>query len=87
MQIHEVFHIWGEGFPGSVCNVGDLGSIPGLGRSPEGRRGNLLRILAWRIPMDRGAWWATLHGVSKELDVPERLSRNTLVIKISCFIN
>ena len=60
---------WG-GFPGSVCNVGALGSIPGLGRSPEGRHGNPLRTLAWRIPtwripMDRGAWWATLHGVSK----------------------
>ena len=30
-------------------------------------------ILAWRIPMDRGAWWATVHGVS-ELDTTERLS-------------
>jgi len=45
------------GFPGgsvskeSTCNAGDLGSIPGLGRSPGGGRGNL----AWRIPMDTGA--------------------------------
>ena len=71
MQIHEAFHIWGEGFPGSVCNVGDLGLISGLGRSPEGRHGNPLRILAWRLPMDRGALRATLHGVSKELDMSE----------------
>ena len=32
------------------------------------------RILAWRIPMDRGAWWATVHGGHKELDMTERLS-------------
>ena len=57
------------GFPGgsdgkaSACNMGDLGSIPGLGKSPGGRHGNLL--LAWRIPMDRGAWQATVHGVTK----------------------
>ena len=55
------------GFPGSsgllqACNVGDLGLIPVLGRSPGGRHG---RILAWRIPMDRGAWQATVHGVAK----------------------
>ena len=31
-------------------------------------------ILAWRIPMDRGAWWATVHGVQKELDTTEWLS-------------
>ena len=31
-------------------------------------------ILAWRIPMDRGAWWATVHGICKELDTTERLS-------------
>ena len=56
------------GFPGgaygkeSTCNAGDLGSIPGLGRSPEGGHGNPSSILAWRIPMDRGAWWATIIG-------------------------
>ena len=52
------------GFPGdsegkeSACKVGDLGSIPGLGRSSRGGHGNPLRILAWRISMDRGAWQA-----------------------------
>ena len=50
------------GFPGgsdgkeSACNAGDLGSTPGLGRCPGGGHGNPLIILAWRIPMDRGAW-------------------------------
>ena len=33
-------------------------------------------ILAWRIPMDRAAWWATVHGVPKELDTTQRLNNN-----------
>ena len=89
----------------SVCILGDLGSIPGLGRSPGEGIGYPLQyslasllaqmvknspaiwetwvqslgwedpleegitthssILAWRIPMDRGAWWAEVHGVTK----------------------
>ena len=64
------------GFPGvsdskeSACKLKDLSSIPGLGRSLGG--GVLLHssILAWRIPMDRGAWWATVRGVN----MTERLS-------------
>ena len=51
----------------SACNVRHLGSTPGLGRSPGGGHGNPWHsdILAWRIPMDRGAWWGTVHGVAK----------------------
>ena len=58
-------------FPGSSAgrestyNAGDPGLIPGLGRSPGGGHGNHSSILAWRIPVDRGAWWATVHGVEK----------------------
>ena len=48
-----------------ASSVGGLGSIPGSGRSPGGGHGHLLHILAWRIPMDRGAWQATVHGVAK----------------------
>ena len=61
------------GFPGgsdskeSVCNVGNLGSIPGLGRSLKEGMATHSSTLAWRIPMNRGAWWATGHGVSKSL--------------------
>ena len=77
-----------KGFPGgsdgkeSDLNVGDLGSLPGLGRSLpatwetwvqslgwedplEKDMAIRFSILAWRIPMDRGAWQATLHGVAK----------------------
>ena len=59
------------GFPGgsedkaSACNAGDLGSIPGLGRSPGEANGNPLQYSCLENPMDRGAWWATVHGVSK----------------------
>ena len=43
----------------------DTGSIPGLGRSPGGGHGNPLQYSCLENPMDRGAWWATVHGVSK----------------------
>ena len=44
-----------------ACNAEDLGSIPGLGRSPGGGHGNPSSILARGIPTDRGTWWATVH--------------------------
>ena len=59
------------GFPGgsdgreSTCNAGDLGSIPGFGRSLEASTATHSSILASRIPMDKGTWWATIHGVTK----------------------
>ena len=60
-------------FPGgsagteSACNVGDLGSIPGLGRSPGEGNGNPLQYTCLEIPMNRGDWQGTgaAHGVAK----------------------
>ena len=49
----------------SACNVGDLSLIPGLGRSMEKGMATHSSILAWRIPMYRGAWWAAVHRVAK----------------------
>ena len=49
----------------SVCNAGDLGSIPGLERSPGERNGNPLQYSCPENPTDGGAWWATVHGVAK----------------------
>ena len=49
----------------SICNVGDLGSMPGLGRSPGGEHGNQLQYSYLENPMDRGAWRATVHKVGK----------------------
>ena len=64
-------HLFPQDFPGcsdgKVCapNVGDLGSIPGSGRSPGGGNGNLVRYSCLENPMDRGAWWDAVHGVAK----------------------
>ena len=58
-------------FPGdsdgeaSAYNAGDPGSIPGLGRSPGERNGNSLQYSCQENRMDRGAWWAIGHGVTK----------------------
>jgi len=41
----------------------DLGMIPGFGRSPGGGNGNPLQSFCLKNPMDRGAWWATVHGI------------------------
>ena len=48
-----------------ACDAGDMGSIPGSGRSPGGRQGNPLQYSCLESPMDRGAWWATVHGVAE----------------------
>ena len=49
----------------SAYNVGDLGLIPRLGRSPGGGNGNPLQYSGLENPMDRGAWRATIHGVAE----------------------
>ena len=59
------------GFPGgsevkvSACNAGNLGSIPGSGRSPGEGNGKPLQYSCLENPMDGGAWWATVHGVAR----------------------
>ena len=49
----------------SACSAGDLGSIPGLGRSPGEGNGNPLQYPCLENRMDRGSWWAAVHGVAK----------------------
>ena len=61
----------------SVCHEGDTGdevSIPGLGRSPGGGNGNPLQYSCLETPMDRGAWWATVRGVTKSQTCLKQLS-------------
>ena len=74
-----------QGFPGgsdskvSSRNAGDLGSIPGLGRSPGEGNGNPLQYSCLENSMDGGAWWATVHGVAKS---QTRLSHFTYIPKV-----
>ena len=49
----------------SACQAGNSGSIPGSGRSPGGGNGNPLQHSCLENPMDRGAWQATVYGVTK----------------------
>ena len=49
----------------SACSAGELDSIPGSGRSPGEGNGNLLQYSCLENPMDRGAWRATVHGVTR----------------------
>ena len=52
-----------------TANTGDAGSVPGLRRSPGEGNGNPVQCSFLENPMDRGTWWATAHGVTKESDV------------------
>ena len=55
----------GSGGKESACNVGNLGSIYGSGRSPGEGNGNPLQCSCLGNPMDKEAWWATVHRVTK----------------------
>ena len=59
--------------PASAEDIGDTGSIPGPERSRRGGNGNPLQYSCLGNPMDRGAWRATVHGVTEESDAAECL--------------
>ena len=63
-----------EKSPANAGDTGDTGSIPGLGRSPGEGNGNPLRYSCLENPVDRGAWWATVHEGPKS---QTQLSRHT----------
>ena len=56
-----------------------MGSIPGSGRSPGGGHGNLLLYSSLENPMDRGAWWATVHRFAKSQTPMKGLNMHTLI--------
>ena len=67
----------------SACSAGDIGDrrlIPGPGRSPGEGSGSPLQCSCLENPMDRGAWWATVHGVPKSWTQLKRLSNNSYFI-------
>ena len=57
--------------PASSGDIRDTGLIPGLGRCPGGGHGNSLQYYYLENPVDREAWWATVHRVAKESDTTE----------------
>ena len=67
--IHEIKGLPGgsevKSLPANAGDIGDTGLIPELGRSPGGGNGNPLQYSWLENPMDRGAWQATVHGVTK----------------------
>ena len=73
------------GFPGgsdgkeSACNAGDPGSILGSGRSPGEGNGNPLQYSCLENPMDREAWWDTVHGGHKVSDTTEQLTLSVIL--------
>ena len=78
-----------RGFPGgsvvknsptNAGDTGDTGSIPGLERSPGERNGNSLQYSYLENSMDRGAWWATMHGIT-ELNMTERAHTHVSIHK------
>ena len=63
-----------------LANAGDVGLIPGLARSP----GNPLQYSCLGNPMDRGTWWATVHGVTNESDTTLQLNHNNSLFIFGC---
>ena len=69
VYIYTHTHVWG--FPGGsggkapTCNAGDSGLVPGFGLTPGEQNGNSLQYSCLENPMNRGAWWATVHVVAK----------------------
>ena len=58
-----------KNLPANAGDAGDVGLIPGLERSPGEGNGNPFQYSCLGNPKDRGAWWATVHGVTEELDI------------------
>ena len=67
----------------SACSIGDLGSIPGLGRSPEEGNGYPLQYSFLENPMDKGAWQATVHRVTTSQTQLKQLSMHAYMHQTS----
>ena len=68
--------------PPNAGDIRDTGLIPGPGRSPGEGNGNLFQYPCLVNPIDRGVWWATVHGGHTESDVTEHLSTRTVPLYI-----
>ena len=79
------------GFPGGSvvknlpANTGDVGSIPGTGRSPEVGNGSVLQYSCLGNPVDRGVWQATVHGLTK--DSMTKTSANSMCVIVFTYFS
>ena len=71
--------------PANVGDIRDTSSIPGSERSPGGGHGKPLQYSSLQNPMDRGAWWAVVHGATKESDISE-VTQHTCHETLKCFV-
>ena len=79
--------------PAGQEDAGDVGSIPGWGRSPGGGHSNPFQYSCWDNPMDRGTWWAIVHGVTRswsdamtQLSTSRHWGLSTLSLPFSCSV-
>ena len=70
--------------PANAEDIRDLSLIPGLGRSPGEGNGNSLQYSCLEKSMDRGAWWAIVHGGHKEPDTTEQLTLSLSFMVVKC---
>ena len=70
-----------KNLPTNAGDIRDVGSIPGSGRSPGKGNGNPLQYSCLENPMDRGAWWATVHGVAKSWTRLKQLSTHAVGVE------
>ena len=72
--------------PANARDTRDIGLIPGLGRSPGVGNDNPLQYSCLENSMDRGVWWATIHGMAKELDMTGHTQDISSVQSLSCVL-
>ena len=72
---------WVKNLPANSGDIGDAGSIPGSGRSPGGGNGNPLQYSCLKNPMNRGTWWAIIHGVTKSQTWPNEQPQHQSVLR------
>ena len=75
-----------KNLPANAGDVRDVGSISGFGRSSGGGHGDQPQYSCLENPMDRGAWWATVHRVAKNQTGLKRLSTHADIVLIAFYI-
>ena len=75
-----------KNLPANAGDAGDMGLIPGSGRSPGEENDNPLQYACLGNPMDRGSWQSAVCGVTKESDMTEQLNQFVFFVRSVCFL-